>query len=340
MVYTGDSKKSPVFRRECLGPQPKQNHPPPRRPAIPAPGGGRALPPRPPRGPFGGAGAPAHPPGPAQWQRRHPHKNRGPDYPRERSDLLQYLKLRPGFGRDSGGLFPQHGVFGRDSGQHLHRLLPEHPGQAHLGQAFHCLGPQGCGAAGGAKEGNPRGGSGAGRHFGAFGGQPDLLRRCGGRRGVRGQRVPHHRRKRPHLKAPRRQPAFRQLYRQRQRLGPGGARGRGQLRHQNHRRRQVHEAAQLRDYGLHRPHRQGGGLWHSAHWRFAVLEAVLRAEGPPAKFRGQHHRRHGGHDSRGPGAAGERVLRRQRGEALRPENPGAGFVLRGDVGPGGHPVPG
>ncbi len=42
-----------------------------------------------------------------------------------------------------------------------------------------------------------------------------------------------------------------------------------------------------------------------------------------ADLRGQHHRRHGGHDPRGTGAAGERVLCRQRGEAVRPEDPGA-----------------
>ena len=44
----------------------------------------------------------------------------------------------------------------------------------------------------------------------------------------------------------------------------------------------VHEAAQLRDYGLHRPHRQGGRLWHSAHcallfWKqFFVLGDTLQ----------------------------------------------------------------
>ena len=62
--------------------------------------------------------------------------------------------------------------------------------------------------------------------------------------------------------------------------------------------------------------------------------------GHPAELCGEHHRRHGGHDSRGAGAAGQRVLCRQRGEALRPQDPGAGPVLRGDPGPGGHPVPG
>ena len=62
----------------------------------------------------------------------------------------------------------------------------------------------------------------------------------------------------------------------------------------------VHQEAELGDHGLHRLYREDHRLRHSAHRRAAVLEAVLRPPRHLPELGGEHRRRHGGHDPRGP----------------------------------------